>query len=279
VRCWIAWTRRIHDQLTWSWLVHWLDPCRRSRCRTFRQEKTVLDWRAKFKTIIALSYTFILFTFIWLNLVRCWIALISYIHDQLTWSWLIHWLDPRSQCRTMRQEIWKIVLSWRAKFETIITLGSTFILCLPAFGWPWWGAGLLWSVRYMTSWPGAGWFTGWSTAGGTGAGDLEDCFRLESQVWDNNKTHLHIYSVYLHMADHGEVLDCLDQADSWPAELELVGSLAGALQEEPVQEHEAWDLEDCFQLESQVWDNNNTQLHIYSMFTCIWLTVVRCWIP
>lgn len=47
------------------------------------------------------------------------------------------------------------------------------------------------------------------------------------------------------MADPVEVLDYLDQMDSRPAELKLVDSPAGALQEEPVQELQAetWDLE------------------------------------
>lgn len=53
------------------------------------------------------------------------------------------------------------------------------------------------------------------------------------------------------MDDPGEVLDCLDQFDSWPAELELVGSLAGALQEEPVQD-EAWDLDGHFGVDNLV---------------------------
>jgi len=80
----------------------------------------------------------------------------------------------------------------------------------------------------------------------------------------NISSHAYIYSVYQHMAEPGEVLDCLDQADSWPADLELVGSLAGPLQEEPVQDLQA--REDCFRLESQVQDNNSTQLYIYSVY-------------
>lgn len=50
------------------------------------------------------------------------------------------------------------------------------------------------------------------------------------------------------MAEPGEVLDYLDQADSWPAELELVDRLDGSLQvEEPVQvlHNLHWDRRMC----------------------------------
>jgi len=97
-------------------------------------------------------YIYSMFTCIWLTMVRCW------IYDRVTWSWLVHWLELcrfRSQCRTFSEEILKTVLDWRATFKTIIALSYTFILCLPVYGWTWWGAGLLRS----------GWFIGWSSAG------------------------------------------------------------------------------------------------------------------
>lgn len=56
------------------------------------------------------------------------------------------------------------------------------------------------------------------------------------------------------MADPVEVLDYLAQMDSRPAEMELVDSPAGALQEKLVQELQAetWDLEGSIGLDTLI---------------------------